>query len=135
MDREYVEAIKRLFAEHGVRDFYFEHGGRHPRVIARFRGKLVQSSFPCTGSDFRGIRNCIGQLRKELALRPGPKSVASRPRHQCPVKQQRSFLGAEMAPIDKPDWRDALAQLRTHMTNDAVIRDPACHALGAGVEA
>ena len=116
MDREYKTRIERLFAEFGVADYHFENGGKHPRVVARAGGNNISYTFPASGSDRRGVLNCLADLKRLLGLRLEPKlnDAGHRPRHPRQVKQpHRPSMAMSMpvASVSKPTWQEMLATI------------------------
>lgn len=78
MDKDLKRRIERLFQEHGDVEYRFERTDHHVRVVAR-RGSLLSVCIvPTSGSDWRGPRNALAKLRRDLDLQPGKKAQAQR---------------------------------------------------------
>lgn len=113
MDREYQERIERLFADFGVIDYHYERGGRHPLLIARHGGAYIRYAIPSSGSDWRGVANCIADIKRALGLRQDKPARAhrrarfapKRPRPSFPVKAM--FIAETKPP--QPSWQETLA--------------------------
>lgn len=124
MDREFKDRIERLFTSCGVTDFHFQYGGKHPLLIARHGGAFIRYAIPSTGSDRRGVANCVAFLRRALDLRPrGEKRAPAARRTRCAVKRSRApfaiaIAKARVAVATKPTWQETLA------THFAAARSP-----------
>ena len=116
MDREFTTRIERLFADCGVTDYYYDRGGKHPLLIARHGSAYIRYAIPSTGSDWRGVANCIAYIKRALDLRPRQDRpvhtsrrahhAAKRPRAPLPIKA--TFAAVETKPA-RPTWQETLA--------------------------
>lgn len=115
MDRNYVDAIRTLFKAHGVTDYQFEFGGKHPRLVARHGDATVRVPFPSSGSDRRrGVANFCAYLRRELGLVRPPKAPirACRRRRQSSGTASTASKAIALArTAAKPSWQETLALL------------------------
>jgi capsule polysaccharide modification protein KpsS len=65
--KPYRDAIERVLAEHGIRKFRYEMGGKHMRCIFMLPdGVEHYSTFPTTPSDYRGAKNKASEVRHQL---------------------------------------------------------------------
>lgn len=125
MDREYVKAFKRLFADNGITDYHFETGGKHPKVVASLGDRHLRVPFPSSASDARrGVANAIAHARRELGLRPIPRQPrSSPPRNRCAVRQSRSPLmssNMKLAELPSGSWQEVLARMSATFTDTLV---------------
>jgi hypothetical protein len=113
MDREFKDRIERLFATCGVTDFHFQNGGKHPLLIARHGDAYIRYAIPSTGSDRRGVANCVAFLRRALDLHPREEKRAPAPRRtRCAVKRSWAPLASATALVavaTMPTWQEVLA--------------------------
>ena len=114
MDREYKRRLEQLFADFGVTNYRYEHGGKHPLLIARHGDAYLRIAVPSSGSDWRGPANFIAYLKRTLNLNPRP-CLRSPPHHRarCAIRQSRAPLALrlnEPSISSKPTWQDVLAE-------------------------
>ena len=65
--RDYFNALTEyLRQEHNITNVTLMHRGKHPAIVFDFMGRRVSHFFPATGSDWRGIKNSLRDLRNNL---------------------------------------------------------------------
>jgi hypothetical protein len=68
MSDDYESRLRRLLAERNITTYRFEVRARHRAVVVAHGGRRITATFPSTGSDFRGARNAVADLRRALRL-------------------------------------------------------------------
>jgi hypothetical protein len=68
---DYVTRIEALLTDHGF-EYRFERGRKHRYVVVRTAAGIQKFYFPFSGSDWRGPRNTVGDIRRALGLRGAP---------------------------------------------------------------
>jgi hypothetical protein len=65
----YVTAIRSELTRHGVTDYEFQRGGKHPRVLYSVGERRLMYVFPGSTSDSRrGVKNAIAGIRRQIGV-------------------------------------------------------------------
>jgi hypothetical protein len=64
---DYVQRIRSFLDRHGIDDYRFVQRAKHRAVVVAHRGRVATIIFPTSGSDWRGPRNAVSDLRRALA--------------------------------------------------------------------
>ena len=101
----------------GATDLRIEQGGKHPRLIGRYKGLAFTFVFPGSSSDRRATLNCLSTLRRVLGIEREAKR-AHRPAK--PRSRRTNPKVHRLERIAKPIQREdryyaPLAQLRDSM--------------------
>ena len=67
MSDDYVKRIESFLDRHRIETYRFERRARHRAVVVAHLGKETTIIFPTSGSDWRGPRNAVSDLRRALA--------------------------------------------------------------------
>lgn len=107
MSREYQAAIEREVGEWPGVSVSFEHGGKHPRAVFALGDDSQFHPYPSTPSDFRGLRNCIRQVRStltELGATRNERRKSTRPRKTFNPGADMRERNVEPAPVIADPW-------------------------------
>jgi hypothetical protein len=67
MSDDYVQRIRSFLDRLGIDDYRFVQRAKHRAVVVAHRGRVATIIFPTSGSDWRGPRNAVSDLRRALA--------------------------------------------------------------------
>lgn len=65
---EYTDRIERFLGQHGIRNYRFEHRSKHRSVVITHGSRSVTYILPVSGSDWRGPRRAVSDLRRMLGV-------------------------------------------------------------------
>jgi hypothetical protein len=71
---DYVKRIERFLDRHLIDDYRFVRRRKHRAVVVAHLGKETTIIFPTSGSDWRGPRNAVANLRRALRLIRGAQT-------------------------------------------------------------
>ena len=110
---EYRKTIAAVMRDAGIKEYRYEMGGRHPKLIYEKDG--VERFYVLPGSPgdtVRGALNCEAELRRTVGAPKRRKKAAAKP-YRKPVKAAPK-KPAPIAPV-KPDPFEVLAELRARI--------------------
>ena len=64
--RDYANTLIAYLRSVGITDVQIQYKGKHPSIVFPYLGRQVAFSFPSTGSDHRGMKNAIRDLKHKM---------------------------------------------------------------------
>jgi hypothetical protein len=65
---DYTSRIEMLLEAHGITDFRYERGGKHPRIVISHAGRSIRVGFPATSRNWNSRHVVATRLRHGLGL-------------------------------------------------------------------
>ena len=65
---DYTSRIEAILESHGITDFHYEFGGKHPRAVISHAGRIVRVSFPATSRNWNSHHVVAMKLRRALGF-------------------------------------------------------------------
>lgn len=108
MYKDLKRRIERLFEEHGDVEYRFERTDHHLRLVARRGSQVSVSILPVSGSDWRGPKNALATLRRDLGLRKAKVQRTLKP--AC--KERAHVSSRRLPPPSSPVGVDSRVSLQ-----------------------
>lgn len=117
--RDYLQAIQRVFIEHGIQAVW-KTGGKHLKAEFEWNGKPMTYVCSATPSDRRSVDNAVAELRRMLGVK---RKIVKNPERR--EKNKAASAPKKMPEVTvRPNPWDALKQLREDMCDVALPEFP-----------